>query len=527
MISDTGILEEEVKTPTAVRGRKGSLKEGRTARRFNWRVEAGAKKNYARLGRRLARCGDLYRNGTAGAGLILVLPTGHTRTIARGSDLAPVVADRVRMAVTKDGKVVSELPKAEHLNAMLRSETFLRRFRPVEEVARHPFYRTDFTLARPGYHDRSLYVGPQPEVADGIDSVKAFLDVMEFESNADRTNAVAAALTVRLRHLWPGGKPLVLVTATKSHAGKGTVTEFVRGAVPKADLLYESVDWPMQSQFHRLLKTDPDTGVVVLDNVRLDSAGGHGRMIRSAFIESFVTNPEVTLASPSAGEPVRLTNRFVVVVNTNDGLLSTDLMNRALPIRLAPKGSVHDRRSPIGNPKLEFLPTHQARIDAELRGMVERWRRAGRPLDKDARHPMTPWAQAVGGILKHGGFTDFLANAGRQQTAHDPIRDALALLGAASPDRTLKPSEWAEVAVREGLDRTLFPVNERNTPKGRERAIGVLLKPRLGETFEVTTDRGTYRLRLEGGNRRWEPGKNANVRYVFWLEDHRPLPVDE
>lgn len=527
MSSEISILEEGVTTPTAVGGRKGSPQVGSATGRFNWRVEAGARKNYARLGRRLARSGDLYRNGTAGAGLVLVLPTGQTRSVARGSDLAPVIADRVRMAVTKDGKVVGELPTASHLNAMLRSEAFLRRFRPVEEVARHPFYRPDFTLARPGYHDRTLYVGPQPEIADGLDSVNTFLGVMEFETTADRTNAVAAALTVRLRHLWPGGKPLVLVTATKSHAGKGTVTEFVRGSVPKADLLYQGVDWPMESQFHRLLKTDLDTGVVVLDNVRLDSAGGHGRMIRSAFIESFVTNPEVTLASPSAGEPLRFANRFVVVVNTNDGLLSTDLMNRALPIRLAPKGSVHDRRSPIGNPKLEFLPTHQDRIDAELRGMVERWRRAGQPLDEDARHPMTPWARAVGGILKHSGFTDFLANAGKQQTAHDPIRDALALLGVASPDKPLKPREWAKIAVREGLARTLFPATERDTPKGRERAVGVLLKPRLGETFEITTDRGTFRLRLEGGNRRWEPGENPHVQYVFWLEDHRPMPVDK
>lgn len=526
MKTETSVLEEGVTTPTAVRGREGSRQEGRATGRFDWRVEAGSRKNYARLGRRLARSGDLYRNGTAGTGLVLVLPTGQSRSVVKGSDLAPVIADRVRMAVTKDGRVVSEWPKAEHLNAMLRSEAFLRRFRPVETVARHPFYRPDFTLARPGYHDRTLYVGPMPKIGDGIDSVKAFLDVMEFETTADRTNAVAAALTVRLRHLWPGGKPLVLVTATKSHAGKGTVTEFVRGPVPKADLLYESVDWPMQTQFQRLLKADPDTGVVVLDNVRLDSAGGHGRMIRSAFIESFVTNPEVTLASPSAGEPLRLANRFVVVVNTNDGLLSTDLMNRALPIRLSPKGSVHARRSPIGNPKLEFLPTHQDRIDAELRGMVERWRRAGCPLD-DARHPMTPWARVVGGVLKHSGFTDFLANVGTQQTAHDPIRDALALLGVVSPDKPLKPREWAEIAVREGLARTLLPTTERDTPQGRERAVGVLLSRYRDETFEITTDRGTHRLRLEGGNRRWEPGKNPHVRYVFWLEDHRPLPVDE
>ena len=54
---------------------------------------------------------------------------------------------------------------------------------------------------------------------DSMASITAFLDVMEFESRADRTNAVAAALTTLLRHHWLGEKPLYQITATKSHAG--------------------------------------------------------------------------------------------------------------------------------------------------------------------------------------------------------------------------------------------------------------------------------------------------------------------
>ena len=132
---------------------------------------------------------------------------------------------------------------------------------------------------------------------------------MEFESPADMANAVAAALTVLLRHLWPGAKPLILITASKSHAGKGTVTVFIQGTVQKADLLYESIDWPIQCQFHRQLQANPDVGLVVFDNVRLDSAGGRGKCIRSTFIESSVTSPEITVASPGAGQPLRLSMR--------------------------------------------------------------------------------------------------------------------------------------------------------------------------------------------------------------------------
>ena len=369
----------------AVGGRNGSPKE---EDKYVWEVDDGASKNYERFGRRMATCQDLFRNGSEGHGLILVLPSGKTRLLTKASELAPVIADRIPMVVTKEGKVVSELPKAEHLNAMLRSERFLSCFRPVDEVVRTPYYLDDFSPVQAGYHDggpgrRILYVGPEPEVSDSLDTLSAFLGVMDFATEADRTNAVAAALTVLLRHRWPGEKPVVLVTATKSHAGKGTITEFLRGAVPKADILYENIDWPMQSQFQRQIKADPDIGVVVLDNVRLDSAGGRGQFIRSAFVEGFVTAAEITLASPGAGEPVRLANKYVVVLNTNDGSLQH---RPAQPLAADPPRPPRRHPGPpqpIGNPKLEFLPANRGRIEAELRGMIERWRacRAARSDD--------------------------------------------------------------------------------------------------------------------------------------------------
>lgn len=43
-------------------------------------------------------------------------------------------------------------------------------------------------------------------------------------------------LTVPFRHHFPGGKPFVLVTASKSHAGKGTLIEFIRGKTAKAEI---------------------------------------------------------------------------------------------------------------------------------------------------------------------------------------------------------------------------------------------------------------------------------------------------
>lgn len=90
------------------------------------------------------------------------------------------------------------------------------------------------------------------------------------------------------------------------------------------------------------------------------------RLIASAFVERFITDPEPTLFSTGSGGPVRRKNNFVVAISTNFGTFSEDLMNRSLPIHLAPSGNVADRKSPIGNPKLEFLPRNRDRIEAEL-----------------------------------------------------------------------------------------------------------------------------------------------------------------
>jgi hypothetical protein len=283
----------------------------------------------------------------------------------------------------------------------------------------------------------------------------------------------------------------------------------------------------MQSQFQQQYARNPDIGLMYLDNVRLDSAGGRGRFIRSAFLESFLTSAEIHLASPSVGQPTRLQNRFVMAITTNDGMLSPDLLNRALPIHLAPKGNVQSRQSPIGNPKLEFLPANQGQIEAELRGMIERWKSCGQPLDEAAKHPMTPWARTIGGILKANGFMDFLANNAMRLTLDDPMRGALAILASAAPGQPLPPREWAELAVREGLVKTLFASGDRETAKGRERGIGVVFSRYRDEIFEARTPTTKLRVRFEGGHRRWSQGKNPSTRYVFRVLEEEAIPTEE
>jgi hypothetical protein len=501
-------------------------------RRFVWKVERGARGNYRLLGQQLAQASDsLYRNGANGHGLLQVLPDGTTRLVTRGPQLAPLIADTLLMIVTKGGKTVSELPAAGHLAAMLQAGAFLDNFRVVDQLARTPLYRDDYSLLQPGYNDfgaggRILYLGPKPVVSHSMDTIRAFQAVMPYATEADRTNATAAALTVVLRNFFRGAKPVISITATRSHAGKGTVCDFIRGAIAKADILYECTDWPMTQQFQRQLHLDPEIRVIVLDNVRVDSSGGRAKFIRSAFLESFVTMPELILGSPGGGNPIRLQNELVVLITTNDGSLSPDLLNRSLPIHLAPKGDVRPGQSPIGNPKLEFLPTNREKIQAELLGMIARWKEAGCPLDEAVVHPMSHWARTVGGIVKQSGFSDFLANYDLSRTVNDPTRQALSLLAAARPGKELRPKEWAQIALDQSLVKDLIPANERDSEKGRERAIGVVLKRHLSTEFEVQTDRRRLRVRLDGGFRRWVMGGKPHTRYIFAVLEEQAQEVE-
>ena len=208
--------------------------------------------------------------------------------------------------------------------------------------------------------------------------------------------------------------------------------------------------------------------------------------------------------------------------------MSEDLLNRALSIHLDPVGDVANRVSPIGNPKLEYLPANrESGSRAERGGMIERWKREGRPLDTSARHPFGPWAQTIGGILMVNGFVGFLSNISRRKTADDPLRRGLGLIGAARPDVWLRSADWAEVARGLGLIKMVVPDADRGTDLGQERGIGVVLSAHRDESFDVVTEDEAIGLRLEKTRRRFVAGEEPQTRYCFRVLRRDAMPEDE
>jgi hypothetical protein len=497
---------------------------------FIYEADAPPDVKFRKFGRRLSQFGDLYRHPDFGSGLVLVVPGKYPRQVPvlTNNDLLAVTNDRLRITVVQDGKAKGgRIPPAE-LGSMLKSEVFLQEFPPLDRLIIQPLFLPDWEMTRPGYNDggrgqRFYFAGGEVLVYPEPDAIRRFLDAMQFAGEADRTNTVAGALTVLLRNHWPGRKPWFPVTANRSHAGKGTVVAFMSGHSEPEQVTYECTDWAFQKAVVTAFHHRPDLGVLNIDYIRLDRKGD---VVRSAFLERVLHEEEPVLYSPGTRGPLRVHDQFVVCATVNEGRFSDDLMNRAVPIRLEATGDLAQRRSGIGDPKREFLPRNRDRIAGELRGMVEKWKAAGRPLDEAARHPsFTEWAGEVGGILMVSGFQSFLANAAARRSEDDPVRRALAVLGAAYPGEWYRTEDWAARVARLGLTKVLIPVADQDTAAGRVRGTGVVLSNHAGETIAAETEDAVVTLTLQKARRRFDGGE-PQTRYRFDVVDRRPVPVD-
>ncbi len=228
--------------------------------------------------------------------------------IDKGAQLAPIIIDRVRVRCVKGGQTRGNYVLSPYLNTMLNSEAFLQSFRPIDEVTKVAHFLADFNIIKRGHNDggrgqRLLYVGPDVRIVSGTEAIDAFLNVMEFATNADRTNAVALALTVMLRNFWPGAKPVGIITSTKSHGGKDTIVAFAAGSTPKVSVDYQSTDWAFRQGFVAALRSCPEAGLINVENARL---GCGEKSIASQTLERFLTDPEPVLSSSKMRDALKI-----------------------------------------------------------------------------------------------------------------------------------------------------------------------------------------------------------------------------
>jgi len=465
----------------------------------------------------LAKTGKIFRNPQGGMLRIedrkidcLDKPV-KIEGFIRSSDLT--------VRTTDDGKFKGfEVPKKD-LEVLVSTPKLQRELPQIDHVTDVVTYTNDWVITKPGYNDkgedqRYYYMGEEVTPKREPTRTREFLNAMNFQTNADRTNAAALALTVLLRPMFPGGKPFPTVTANRSHAGKDTVLDFCAGKTGRQEISFQKAEWPMQNDISAVL-SNPSVGMITIGNIRAGSSS-----IESSFIERLVTNPSPLLqSSKMSGNGIERKADFVVACSANQGKFSTDLMNRALPICLELKGDIEDRKNPLGDVDIRngYLPEHRTEIEAELCGMIENWKAAGKPLDESVKHPMREWAKTVGGILKVNGFQDFLTNWARQRSSQDKTSEALAILANSAQN---EKSEWlrlatiVKLATTEGVLSDLIPARYKECQNAAERELGKLLSNYLGQSVHYEEDGATKSFRIHtavtrnGGGKSVSPAKH-------------------
>lgn len=458
----------------------------------------------------LAKTTKLYRMPD---NKISILESGKDpRVVGDTTDFEAFIRENVNITVIKDGKLAGNTIPGGDLKVAMRSCKLLNPLPVVDRITSTPTFNNKWDLVGPGYNpgaagDQFFYCGQAIKPASDTPRIREFLDAMAFKSEADRTNAAAFALTVVLRHKWMGHKPFFAVTANKSHAGKDTVIQFAAGKTKKTEVSLHYRDWATQNEMVSAL-VDPEIGVLSIGNIRAE-------IIESSFLERMVTDSKLLMqSSKRRGDGYTRENDFVICASANNGRFSIDLANRSVPIDLELIGDINTRACPIGDPRHEFLPTYQSDIEAELLGMIEKWKAAGKPLEKDAKHPMREWAAVIGGILKVNGFESFLENWSMQRNINDTIREALGLIASATPPNTwVRVEDLVHTAVDEGVVNALMEPRHRVAEKAMVRQLGVVLSGHQDETFVVESDDGVKKFILRK-TRNTSTGKAATV-YMF------------
>jgi hypothetical protein len=446
---------------------------------------------------------------------------------------------------SEEGQTQSLVP-AKLASALLADEELWLSLPALRSYARRAVYDEAFRLCGPGWHAAQgiLVHGPDivpaqlPPVSTGgrsIDRLPPFLKRLLqdfcFASDADLENALALFLTGLLaNHFVANPKPAGFVDGNQQDIGKTLLCQVLGQVLDgrEPERIPLARDEELEKKLGALLR-ESNSSVFLFDNIKAK--------VDSAFLEANALSPVLSVRLLGHSRNVSRPNAYLWLVTSNLTSGSSDMITRGVPIRLRYEGNPGARV--FQENLVEFVQKHRLDLLAELAGLVERWKLAGRPAARDVwpagrpapRHRCRAWAETIGGILAVSGFTDFLANVEEARAAMDEGLQALATLAehviskkvagfvnppATDADRGQLPREWVKVFAAAGVGQEKLA--DKNT-RGRETWVGTFLSGKTDRAVAVTvgTQSGTAVLRKN-------PVRSDQKRYYFEVDFTTPVP---
>lgn len=334
-----------------------------------------------------------------------------------------------------------------------------------------PVLRRDWSLLQnPGYDSASgLYLSPTvsigkvPQHPDpGIVAeartfiVDTLLGDFEWEDSASPANYVALMITPFLRRPLRALVPLGILSASAPASGKSLLAALIGLLVGQ-----QTVPWPDNETERKKLITSTftvESGAVIFDNIP------EGEVIASAIIANLLTNPvwsDRPLGTTGMGT---WPNDRMWMATGNNLRVGGDIASRSLYVGLRPKSPHPEERTGFRIPDLQgwiMDPANRARLLWRLLVLVADWVAAGTPRDTSVppMRQFSPWAQGVGGFLKHHGIEGFLTNTSTVREMDEEDQKWAVFLAAWRDkfgSRLVKPSELL-TSAKDGYDQPAGP----------------------------------------------------------------------
>jgi hypothetical protein len=323
-------------------------------------------------------------------------------------------------------------------------------------------------------------------VGEATRALQSLLDDFEFQSDSDRSRALASFLSpaFAIGGFLTGRVPADVAEADQSQAGKGyrqKVVAAIYGETPYVVAQRKSGVGGIEESFCQALIAGRP--FIQIDNLR--------GAFDSQFFEAFFTADSIGARVPHKAEVRVDPRRFFIFASSNGVDTTQDFANRSSFIRIR-KRVGHQFRAYREGDLLNHVRAQRAFYLGCIFGVIAEWMAFGKPRTQETRHDFREWAQVLDWIIQNI-FSEAPLLDGHlaaQERVSNPALNLLRAFCLAADkdgrlDESFTASNLAELAEEHGIE---IPGLERGGEERANQQIGIQLKRIFKSTERAEVD---------------------------------------
>lgn len=303
----------------------------------------------------------------------------------------------------------------DHAGLVLAHARDSHRVRRMDLLATYPVcVGEECETAKPGWNAKYHVLLATDHVPDPLNlaTSKAVLEDLvidfPFQTPADRSNFFGLMLTPILRPALDEPVPMHLIDAMCDRTGKSLLAEIVLGC----SILGRPTP-PMQ-----IGKNEEEHDKRILSALTKGNTAMHldnlGDFLDSAPLASLLTSRTYSGRILGATRMVEAKNTLTIVGTGNKVKATSEIAKRIVPIILQSDMEHPEARTDFKHLHIQpYAQSQRMQTLAALLGLIDAWRKEGRPMGSVGFGGFGRWSAVIGGIMQVAGYDDWLTNMAR------------------------------------------------------------------------------------------------------------------